>query len=159
MKMVGDDCEPELHLSLGSSTESNRIGGSSANSEQNNQQQQQQQQQQQITIFYNGRICVCDVTEFQVRAIISMANREMDDRLKKKQLHHQQQHQYLQENRNESSPPHQPQAAPPQLLNQGLLMKRSLQRFLQKRKTRINAATTPYTPYNHRHEILFSPTS
>lgn len=114
MGMVGDGCEPELHLSLGSSgsssqdcpsTESSRyfnqdakrttdidllipplqvldfyiilfsnekflrfyrIGsGSSANSEQNHQQQQQQQQQQ-ITLFYNGRICVCDVTEFQV---------------------------------------------------------------------------------------------
>ena len=30
------------------------------------QQQQQQQQQQQLTIFYNGRVCVCEVTELQV---------------------------------------------------------------------------------------------
>ena len=29
-------------------------------------QQQQQQQQQQLTIFYDGRVCVCEVTELQV---------------------------------------------------------------------------------------------
>ncbi|XP_008787820.2 protein TIFY 5A [Phoenix dactylifera] len=156
--MIGDGCEPELHLSLGgsqdcSSAESSRIGGSSANSEPNH-----QQRQQQITIFYNGRICVCDVTEFQARAIISMAKREMDDRMKKNQLHHQQQHQHQQNNHNKSSPPQPPVFSPqalPQTLDQGLSMKRSLQRFLQKRKMRINAAS----PYNYRHEILFSSAS
>ena len=30
---------------------------------------QQQQQQQPITIFYGGRVCVCDATEIQVYEI------------------------------------------------------------------------------------------
>ncbi|XP_057535746.1 protein TIFY 5A-like [Amaranthus tricolor] len=31
--------------------------------------------QEQMTIFYNGRICVCDVTQDQARSIISLASR------------------------------------------------------------------------------------
>ncbi|XP_010907301.1 protein TIFY 5A [Elaeis guineensis] len=155
--MAGSGCDPELRLSLGSSSsqdcsaaESSRIDGWSANSE-------QKQQQQKITIFYNGQICVCDVTEFQAKAIICMAQKEMNDKMNKN--HHNQQQQQFQQKHNKKSNPPQPPAssseAMPQLLNQGLSMKRSLQRFLQKRKTRINAAS----PYNNRHELLFSSTS
>ncbi|EHA8588580.1 protein TIFY 5A [Cocos nucifera] len=145
--MAGSDCDPELRLSLGSSSrdcsaaESTRIDRWLANSE---------QKQQKITIFYDGRISVCDVTEFQARAIISMAKQEMVDRMNKN--HH---HQFQQKHDKESTPPQSlapPSQAMPQLLNQGLSMKRSLQRFLQKRKTRINAAS----PYNNRQELLSS---
>ncbi|XP_010907302.1 protein TIFY 5A [Elaeis guineensis] len=152
--MVGSGGDLELRLSLGSSSqdcsaaESSRIDGWSANLE-------QKQQQQKITIFYNGQICVCDGTEFQARAIISMAKKEMDDRMNKN-YHIQQQHQFEQKH-NKLNPPQPPASsskAMPQLLNQGLSMKRSLQRFLQKRKARMNAAS----PYNNRHELLFSST-
>ncbi|XP_077253875.1 jasmonate-zim-domain protein 8 [Tasmannia lanceolata] len=77
---------------------------------------------QQLTIFYNGRVCACDVTELQARAILHLAKREMDQQLKTRE-----------------SEPFSPLGhhAP------GLSMKRSLQRFLQKRKTRIQE-TSPY---------------
>ncbi|KAB2029313.1 hypothetical protein ES319_D05G153400v1 [Gossypium barbadense] len=39
-------------------------------------------QQKQLTIFYNGRVCVSDVTELQAKAILILANRERDERMK-----------------------------------------------------------------------------
>ncbi|XP_042517064.1 protein TIFY 5A [Macadamia integrifolia] len=80
---------------------------------------------QQLTIFYNGRICVCDVTELQARAIICVAKREMEERMNTP--------------RSEPVSPLQCQLQSPA----GLSMKRSLQQFLQKRKNRIQA-TSPY---------------
>ncbi|KAJ8470158.1 hypothetical protein OPV22_024501 [Ensete ventricosum] len=79
-------------------------------------------QQQQITIFYNGRICICNVTDVKARAIISMAKRQMD------------------------APP-SPHPHPPEqlLINPGLAMKRSLRLFLQKRKSRSHSLS-PYAP-------------
>lgn len=42
----------------------------------------EQQEQKQLTIFYNGRVLVCDVAELQARAILLLASREMEDRLR-----------------------------------------------------------------------------
>ncbi|KAK7835001.1 protein TIFY 5A [Quercus suber] len=89
---------------------------------------QQNQQPQQLTIFYNGKICVSDVTEFQARSILLLATREMEERLK------------TPTGSDLSSPTLQTEQYSP---STGLSMKRSLQRFLQKRKNRIQA-TSPY---------------
>ncbi|XP_074329488.1 protein TIFY 5A-like [Apium graveolens] len=94
----------------------------------------QEQNTRKITIFYNGRVKSCDVTEIQARSIISVASEEIgrekgeaktptcsetsSDSCPKAQVMHKQQ-------------------------NTGLTMKRSLQQFLQKRRTRIHA-TSPY---------------
>ncbi|KAE8671833.1 protein TIFY 5A [Hibiscus syriacus] len=83
-------------------------------------------QHQQLTIFYNGRVCVCDVTELQARAILMIANRETA----------------LASGWEPVSPMFQ---SPIKSSSTGLPtgMKRSLQRFLLKRKNRIQA-TSPY---------------
>ncbi|KAH7568562.1 hypothetical protein JRO89_XS06G0015400 [Xanthoceras sorbifolium] len=39
-------------------------------------------QQKQLTIFYGGRVCVCDVTELQARAILMIASREMEEKMR-----------------------------------------------------------------------------
>ncbi|EHA8588426.1 protein TIFY 5A [Cocos nucifera] len=88
-------------------------------------------QQQQITIFYGGRVCVCDATEIQARAIICMAQREMEEMAAKKQN----------DRGMEPYPPSPASRTPPampQLLNPGLSMKQSLKQFLQKRKSRTD---------------------
>ncbi|CAL9090093.1 unnamed protein product [Musa textilis] len=108
--------------------------------------QQQRRRRQQITLLYDGRICVCDVTEIQARAIIAMAKREMDGHMKKKTQAHRQPI--------ESSLPPSPPPRPVErlLINPELSMKRSLQRFLQKRKSREHALS----PYGHRPQHSYS---
>ncbi|XP_050287676.1 protein TIFY 5A [Quercus robur] len=98
---------------------------------------QQNQQPQQLTIFYNGKICVSDVTEFQARSILLLATREMEERLKTPTGSD-----WLKTPTGSdlSSPTLQTEKYSPCT---GLSMKRSLQRFLQKRKNRIQA-TSPY---------------
>ncbi|XP_058097551.1 protein TIFY 5A-like [Magnolia sinica] len=83
------------------------------------------QNSQQLTIFYNGRICICDVTEIQAREILCLVNREMHEKLTARHM-------------DPLPPSQQPQPRAP-----ALSMRRSLQRFLQKRKTRI-LTTSPY---------------
>ncbi|KAH7545162.1 protein TIFY 5A [Ziziphus jujuba] len=94
------------------------------------QQQQQQHQHQPLTIFYNGNICVCDVTELQARTILFYASKEVEERLK------------TPTGNDPCSPNVQSQMSSP---TAGLSMKRSLQRFLQKRRHRVQATS----PYNH----------
>ncbi|KAA8544883.1 hypothetical protein F0562_019722 [Nyssa sinensis] len=89
-----------------------------------------------MTIFYKGRVCVCDVTELQARAIIWLARRGMEEKVKIPGV-------------DLSSPSPSPSPLP-YLLSQlcvspGVPLKRSLQRFLQKRKDRIKSIS----PYNH----------
>ncbi|KAK4491576.1 hypothetical protein RD792_002328 [Penstemon davidsonii] len=79
--------------------------------------EKKQPQPQPLTIFYNGRVAVSDVTELQARSIIMLAkSTSPNDHDPHSQLH---------------SP------------ISGLSMKRSLQKFLEKRKTRAEA-TSPY---------------
>ncbi|XP_028764848.1 protein TIFY 5A [Neltuma alba] len=89
-----------------------------------------QQNLQKLTIFYDGKMCVCDVTEFQARSILMLANREMKERARTP---------------NGSSEPCSPNTVPLYSPGGGLSMKRSLQNFLQKRKNRILEAS----PYHH----------
>ncbi|XP_073030565.1 protein TIFY 5A-like [Primulina eburnea] len=79
-----------------------------------------------LTVFYKGEVCVSDVTELQARAIILLASREMEEKSPGSKLN-------------------SPLCSP----TTGLYMKRSLQRFLQKRKTR-SQETSPY-PVNSGH--------
>ncbi|KAI0497560.1 hypothetical protein KFK09_020791 [Dendrobium nobile] len=85
----------------------------------------------QITICYNGRISVCNVTNFQARAIMDMAKNEMEK------------NKYCKQEEDEVAIARETLELQP-----GLSMKRSLQRFLQKRKARLMADSS--FPYAHR---------
>ncbi|CAI8590869.1 unnamed protein product [Vicia faba] len=89
--------------------------------------------QQPLTIFYDGKMCVTHVTELQAKSILMMANKKVQETVKTPIG-------------SEASTPIMVQS-PHQLCSPGpgLSMKRSLQRFLQKRKYRIQQAS----PYNH----------
>ncbi|XP_045805002.1 protein TIFY 5A-like [Trifolium pratense] len=92
------------------------------------------QQQASLTIFYDGKMCVTtDVTEFQAKSILMLANKKEQEKVKTPT----------------GSVPTTPTIveSPHQLYSPGpgLSMKRSLQRFLQKRKNRIQETS----PYNH----------
>ncbi|XP_056171434.1 protein TIFY 5A-like isoform X2 [Syzygium oleosum] len=85
--------------------------------------EQSQVNQQQLAIFYKGRVRPFDLTEFQARAIIWLASREVESKAG-------------------SSPPlKKTQLWSPS--SSGLSMKRSLQRFLQERRKRARAMS-PY---------------
>ncbi|KEH21427.1 jasmonate zim-domain protein [Medicago truncatula] len=82
-----------------------------------------QNQQQPLTIFYDGKMCLTDVTEFQAKSILMLANKiKLQEKVKTPR----------------GSEPTTP-------VQSGLSMKRSLQRFLQKRKNRVQEAS----PYLH----------
>ncbi|KAL1560452.1 protein TIFY 5A-like [Salvia divinorum] len=77
---------------------------------------------QQLTIFYDGKMSSCDATELQARAIISLASRKTEEKPSK------------------NSPA---MNSPVYSAATGLSMKRSLQRFLEKRKSRAQSIS-PY---------------
>ncbi|XP_071699764.1 protein TIFY 5A-like [Rutidosis leptorrhynchoides] len=100
-----------------------------------------EKQNQQLTIFYEGKDSVCDVTELQARSIIKLASEEMEDKWRKtpRSIASSQPLSPLMPSPSSSLSP-SPSPSP-----SGLSMKRSLQRFLQKRKHRMQA-TSPYHP-------------
>ncbi|PKA66038.1 Protein TIFY 5A [Apostasia shenzhenica] len=127
----------ELDLRLGSGRYSSSASSSSSYSDRNppicisRSGSSDEHRRQPITIFYNGRICASDVSDLQARSIIEMAKIEVDHGKRREELGKWEEG---------SSPP-----AEPQLMNPGLSMKRSLQRFLQKRKARIADHASPYS--------------
>ncbi|XP_020582143.1 protein TIFY 5A-like [Phalaenopsis equestris] len=90
--------------------------------------------QKKISFFYGGQVFICDVTEIQARAIICMAKREMEEAM-------------ISSSQSASAPrgswPELHAPPEPQLLSSRLSMKRSLQSFLQQRKSRACESTGP----------------
>ncbi|KAL8108344.1 hypothetical protein AgCh_024708 [Apium graveolens] len=97
--------------------------------------QRKRQGNQKLTIFYNGRVSSCDVTEIQARSIISLASQEIVGRKPMTPT--------CSDKSMDSSSP-EPQQSYKQ--NESLSMKKSLQQFLQKRRSRIQA-TSPYSTH------------
>ncbi|KAJ3674537.1 hypothetical protein LUZ60_005153 [Juncus effusus] len=132
--MAGSGFGSELSLRLGSEE-----GGIREKDESEN--------KKTMTIFYNGEMCVCDLTEFQARAIISTAMQEIKNDNEQKN----------ERNSNNSNTNNKIQTSsavvhhiPTPIPASELSMKRSLQRFLQKRKTRMAAAS----PYSQKEQLL-----
>ncbi|KAL5150969.1 Protein TIFY 5A [Glycine soja] len=94
---------------------------------------QEQQQQQPLTIFYDGNICVADVTELQAKSILLLANRKLEERVRTPTGSEPSSPAVMQSNNQLYSP------------GTGLSMRKSLQRFLEKRKNRVQEAS----PYHH----------
>ncbi|OAY74570.1 Protein TIFY 5A [Ananas comosus] len=147
---ISDHDIPELSLRLGSGSSGsdnndnncvktsrekrwsreNKDGYRQSSLPQQQQQQQQQQAETKITIFYDGQICVCDVTEIQARAIISMARKEMEEKENRNssKSNCNQIQQYQQQSQLQQRKILAPNLQNSQLSNSGLSMKRSLQR-------------------------------
>lgn len=135
------NCNLELRL-FPTSDEDHRHPQTESYSNDQEPPQQQQQKPQKLTIFYNGTVCVCDATELQAKAILMLASREMEDNKIRK---------FSSGPSSSSSSSGKPvspiRTSPPPVYssknNTALSMKRSLQRFLQKRNNRMQA-TYPY---------------
>ncbi|KAL6201197.1 hypothetical protein ACLB2K_024912 [Fragaria x ananassa] len=129
-------CNLELVLSLSSSDEC-----SSSLESLHQQSCQDLQQQQQLTIFYNGVMCTCDVTELQARAILCVANNELGKIVVKTSTTSS----LIPSGSYELSSPsaHYSPPCTSRVAAGGLSIKKSLRKFLQKRKHR-SQATHPY---------------
>ncbi|XP_076885349.1 protein TIFY 5A-like [Bidens hawaiensis] len=101
------------HRQEESSEEVNKVGGDV-----------KEKQNQQMTIIYDGKVSICDVTELQAMRIIKVASEEIGDNCGR-------------------TSPCSPLTSPLIGSQGGLCMRRSLQMFLQKRKHRIQS-TSPY---------------
>ncbi|KAM5587647.1 protein TIFY 5A-like [Rosa sericea] len=130
---MSKSCNLELELRLSSSDE--------CSSSPHHQSSQDMQQQQQLTIFYNEVMCVCDVTELQARAILCAANNEIGETVVKTTTTPSP----IPSGSYELSSPslHYSPLCSSRVAAGGLSMKKSLQKFLQKRKHR-SQATHPY---------------
>ncbi|MED6120391.1 hypothetical protein PIB30_118709 [Stylosanthes scabra] len=115
----------------------------------------QEDEQRQITIFYDGKIAVSHVTDLQAKSILMLASNKANiirtpptttgsssssdpSSSSSSLLLHQQPHNNNNNNNNNNN-------TTTTTTGTGLSMKRSLQRFLQKRKNRIQEAS----PYHH----------
>ncbi|XP_048438517.1 protein TIFY 5A-like [Pyrus x bretschneideri] len=98
---------------------------------------QHQEQKQRLTIFYNGMVCVyrASGTVLQARFILFLANKEMEEKVNS-----------LFTPQSGSAEPPSPNVMSPLCSPvAGMSMKKSLQRFLQKRKHRTQATS----PFHH----------
>ncbi|RRT46125.1 hypothetical protein B296_00025345 [Ensete ventricosum] len=136
---MGLGCDPELRLSLGGRDDEE---GSSSNEQCKSARLSRcvvlclRHGELEARVDDSWRLWLTSV--FSGLTIISMARREMDDMMTKKNQQQQ-----------PTAPP--PPEAVPQILNPGLSMKRSLQRFLQKRKARISDVS----PYTQTRKLFF----
>nr|XP_011460207.1 PREDICTED: protein TIFY 5B-like [Fragaria vesca subsp. vesca] len=124
-------CNLELELRLSSSDEC------SSSLESLHHQSCQDLQQQQLTIFYNGVMCTCDVTELQARAILCVANYELGKIVVKTSTTSSS----IPSGSYELSSPsaHYSPPCTSCVAAGGLSIKKSLREFLQKRKHRSQA--------------------
>ena len=126
------NCNLELCLFPPYNNSSNHQNHPMVEEEDSNESTPMQNQQQPLTIFYDGKMCVTDVTELQAKSILMLANRMKVLEKVTTPI---------------GSEPSTPTIvqSPHQLYSPGpcLSMKRSLQRFLQKRKNRVQEAS-PY---------------
>ncbi|KAJ8762014.1 hypothetical protein K2173_006616 [Erythroxylum novogranatense] len=95
------------------------------------------EQNKQLTIFYNGTVCVYDVTEMQANMILCLARGEMQEFEKSKTPRRSS----LETNSTSLRSPTTPICSP----SANLSLQRSLEHFLQKRKHRVQAMS----PNNH----------
>ncbi|XP_021841701.2 protein TIFY 5A [Spinacia oleracea] len=119
------DCNLELGLSPSSTSISSTASTISMGSVNGDNPKKQEQQR---TIFYNGTICVCDVTDVQAKSIIQLASRKTIQEICTSTT---------------ITPTLQSQQLCTQTQNGLSAMKKSLRQFLEKRKHRIQA-TSPY---------------
>ncbi|KAL3643652.1 hypothetical protein CASFOL_014467 [Castilleja foliolosa] len=92
------------------------------------------EEKQPLTIFYNGRVASSDTTELQARTIIFLASKEMEGKSN---------------NWAGTSPCSEVLNSPIYSPTTHLSMKRSLQRFLEKRKNRAQSMS-PYSIISRR---------
>ncbi|WVZ61904.1 hypothetical protein U9M48_011712 [Paspalum notatum var. saurae] len=156
----GGGLELSLRLRTGEDHDSGGAAPAPAPVQLEEERREQAARKRNMTIFYNGRVCAVDVTEVQARAIISMASEEIRAQQDSGSSSGGTARRCARDGLVRPPVPAavvaSPAAASPRqggfavapVMDQaatGLSMKRSLQRFLQKRQARTAAAVAP--PY------------